>query len=165
MTSDDRAYDSVGGSPLDANLWRLVAAAQRAGSSATSDLAARLSREDEAIIVLRDAMESPGAPLAGFGDARAYLEHPSGVELLRAMKARVKCSLDAEERDPARRRAALLAFGLVVAAILAQHRILDTRASPESVEDLLFALCASEIPWIAALAARALEVFANLAER
>jgi hypothetical protein len=40
--------------------------------------------------------------------------------------------------------------------------VFDTRASRESVEDLLLVLCAAEIPWIAALALKALGVLATL---
>jgi hypothetical protein len=78
------------------------------------------------------------------------------------MKTRAKRDLGPEQHDPARRRAALLAFGLVLSATLVQHRVLDTRASRESVEDLLLVLCAAEIPWIAALASKALGVLATI---
>ncbi len=161
MTTHDHAHDSLGDSHIDANLWRIVAAAQRAGGDAISDLAARLSKPEEATALLRDALESAHAPLAGFGDARAHLEHSGGIELLRAMKARVKRDLGVEEHDPARRRAALLAFGLVLSAMLAQHRVLGTRASRESVEELLLALCAAEVAWVAKLADKALIVLAT----
>jgi hypothetical protein len=93
---------------------------------------------------------------------RAHLARESGFELLRAMKARAKRDLGPEQHDPARRRAALLAFGLVRSATLVQHRVLDTRASRESVDDLLLVLCAAEIPWVAALASKALGVLATI---
>ncbi len=162
MMTVPREHDPAEDSHAEANLWRIVAAAQHANSDAMSGLPARLSRADEAAVVLNDALTSASAPLAGFGDARAHLEGASGIELLRAMKVRVKRDLGVEEHDPSRRRAALLAFGLVLSAMLTQHRVLDTRASRESVEDLLLVLCAAEIPWVAALASDALKVLATI---
>lgn len=164
MTADDRSDDPSDSSHFAANLWRLVAAAQRAGGDPQSDLASHLAATETAATILRDAIASHDAPLAGFGDARAHLEGVSGIELLRAMKSRAKRDLGPEQHDPARRRAALLAFGLVLSATLVQHRMLDTRASRESVEDLLLALCSAEIPWVATLASKALGVLATLEE-
>lgn len=162
MTADDRTEDPSDSSHFAANLWRLVAAAQRAGGDPLSDLASQLVVAETAAATLQDAIASRDAPLVGFGDAQAHLEGASGIELLRAMKSRAKRDLGPEQHDPARRRAALLAFGLVLSATLVQHRVLDTRASRESVEDLLLALCSAEIPWIAALASKALGVLATI---
>ena len=145
-----------------ANLWRLVAAAQRAGGDPLTDLSSHLAVAETAESTLTDAIAAHDAPLLGFGDVRAHLARESGFELLRARKARAKRDLGPEQHDPARRRAALLAFGLVLSATLVQHRVLDTRASRESVEDLLLVLCAAEIPWVAALASKALGVLATI---
>jgi hypothetical protein len=161
-TPREPSADSADGSHVAANLWRLLAAAQRAGGDPLAELASNLSSTDLAAALLRDTFESLDAPLGGFGDARAHLEHGAGIELLRAMKARAKRDLGPEQHDPARRRAAMLAFGLVVSATLTQHGVLDTRASRESVEDLLLALCSAEVAWIATLAAKALTALARL---
>jgi hypothetical protein len=158
----DTTTDQSDGSHVAANLWRLLAAAQRAGGDPLSDLASTLSSPDAAPILLRETIDSPDATLAGFGEVRTHLEHGAGIELLRAMRARAKRDLGPEQHDPARRRAAMLAFGLVVAASLTQHGIPDTRASRESVEDLLLALCSTEVAWVAALGARALTVLARI---
>ncbi len=162
MNADDPKNDPSDGSHFAANMWRLVAAAQRAGGDPLSDLASNLSTAETAASTLRDAIASHDAPLLGFGDARMHIESGSGIELLRAMKSRAKRDLGPEQHDPSRRRAALLAFGLVLSAMLVQHRVLDTRASRESVEDLLLVLCSAEIPWIAALASKALGVLATI---
>jgi hypothetical protein len=167
MTSSDEhsreaTTDPSDGSHVAANLWRLLAAAQRAGGDPLSDLASSLALPESADILVRDTFTARDAPLAGFGDARAHLEQGAGIELLRAMKARAKRDLGPEQHDPARRRAAMLAFGLVVSATLTQHGVLDTRASRESVEDLLLALCSAEVGWIATLAAKALTALARV---
>lgn len=162
MTAENPNQDPSEGSHFDANLWRLVAAAQRAGGDPLSDLSSHLAVAETAENTLKDAIAAHDAPLLGFGDVRAHLERESGIELLRAMKARAKRDLGPEQHDPARRRAALLAFGLVLSATLVQHRVLDTRASRESVEDLLLVLCAAETPWVAALASKALGALAMI---
>jgi len=162
MTEQGPLEDPSDGSHFAANLWRLVAAAQRAGGDPLSDLASHLSVPETAAGTLEDAITAHDAPLTGFGDARTLLEGGSGIELLRAMKSRAKRDLGPEQHDPVRRRAALLAFGLVLSATLVHHRVLDTRASRESVEDLLLALCSAEVPWIATLASKALGVLATI---
>jgi hypothetical protein len=156
-------------SPLDdshvAELsWRILAAARRAGGDAMSDLATHLAQPNQAREAIDFAIAAPTAPLAGFGPVEQLLTTQCGIEVLRAMKVRAKRDLGLEQLDPATRRAGLLAFGLSVAAMLVQHRTLGTRASADSIEELLLVLCGAEVPWIASLGAQALVVLGELGE-
>ena len=162
MNEQSHANDDLDGSHVASNMWRLLAAAHRAGSDPISDLCAHLSNPALAATVIDDAMTASESPLSGFGDAQHHLTTKSGLELLRAMKQRAKRDLGPEQADPAKRRAGLFAFGMVVSACLVQHRILDTRASRESIEDLLLILCAAEPAWIVSLASQALIELAEL---
>jgi len=171
----DRTHDSTpdrapaSAPPLDDSYvaelsWRILAAARRAGGDAMSDLATHLAHPSQAHEAVDFATHSPTAPLAGFGSVEQLLTTQCGIEVLRAMKLRAKRDLGPEQLDPATRRAALLAFGLSVAAMLVQHRTLGTRASADSIEELLLVLCGAEVPWVASLGAQALVVLGELGE-
>jgi hypothetical protein len=136
--------------------WRILAAAHRAGAGAIPDLASNLTDRVLAEQTLRMLFEGEHGPLAGFGDAQALLTRGCGIEVLRAMKARAKRDLGLEQSDPTARRVGMLAFGLVLAAMLVQHRTLGTRAPREAVEELLLAMCGAEVAWVAALSSDAL---------
>lgn len=154
-------------SPLDDSSvaefsWRILAAARRAGGDAMSDLATHLSDPTKARDVVHLAIEAPNAPLSGFAPVEHLLTTQCGIEVLRAMKVRAKRDLGPEQLDLATRRAAMLAFGLAVAAMLVQHRTLGTRAPTDSIEELLLILCGAEVSWVASLGAQALVVLGDL---
>lgn len=144
------------------NLWRMLGVAHRAGTDPFSDLATHLADSSSLATLLAATFDEPNAPLGGFGDARSLLRGPVGIEILRAMKARAKRDLSVDQRDPARRRAALLAFGLVISAALTHHRTIETRAQRDELEELLLILCSAEEQLIASLASTALTVLAEL---
>ena len=157
-TSDD--------SHVATNAWRMLEAAHRAGGDPLSDLAATLASID-ARALLRETFDEPNGPLHGFGDSRTLLERGAGIEVFRAMKSCAKRALspevvDGSQQFGSQRRCGLLAFELVVSATLVHHQVLESRAPRESIEELLFALCGAEEPWITTLAARGLKILGDL---
>ncbi|MFN5497304.1 MAG: hypothetical protein ACK5C3_12110, partial [bacterium] len=56
MTAENPNHDPSEGSHFDANLWRLVAAAQRAGGDPLSDLSSQLAVTETAESTLKDAI-------------------------------------------------------------------------------------------------------------